>query len=231
MEKLNKFIFKDLCDVLDTYKGRDKFVRTLCYTAKLIGAISNDELFAKRCFVFSSQMSATRAVLRLFDDIPMLKYTLQYGLGKEEPDNFMASVGVLTNVVDQIYFPIDKIAWLSDLKLITVKNAETWDTASSAFWVLSTYLNLLRTLRYILILQQHKACGNEESDKTALIKLLITQNMELITLIRLSLDLVHAISTLPPGFLWSSKLKTWQVGLIGTISSFLGLYQLFSKRS
>ncbi|KAK4882917.1 hypothetical protein RN001_006236 [Aquatica leii] len=231
MEKLSKFLFNDLCNVLETYKGRDKFIRTLCYTSKLIGGIASDELFAKRCFIFSSQMSATRAVLRLFDDIPMLKYTLQYGLGKKEPDEFMASVGVLTNVVDQMYYPIDKIAWLADLKLITVKSNETWDTASSVFWVLSIYLNMLRTLRYITILQKHKKCVNGESDKSAIIKLLLTQNTELLTLIRLSLDLVHAISTLPPGFLWSSKLNPWQVGLIGTISSFLGLYQLFSKRS
>lgn len=55
--------------------------------------------------------------------------------------------------------------------------------------------------------------------------------MEVLTCLRLSLDFIHAINTLPSGFLWSSKLNTWQVGLVATASSFLGLYQVFAKRS
>lgn len=40
-------------------------------------------MFAKKMATFSSKMSGTRAALRLFDDLPMLKYTLEYGFGKE----------------------------------------------------------------------------------------------------------------------------------------------------
>ena len=229
MNKLGNFVLNDVCDVLDTYRGRDKFIRTLCYTSKLIGSFSSDELFTKRCQIFSSQMSATRAVLRLFDDLPMLKYSLQYGFGKQEPDPFMASIGLVANVVDQLYFPVDKIAWLADMKLIHVQN-NIWDTASTAIYVLSLYLNILRTIRYLNILHNHKECLSGECDKSALMKLLVTQQTEYLTFIRLSLDLVHAVNCLPPGFLWSSKLQSWQVGLIGTVSSFLGLYQLFAKK-
>lgn len=56
------------------------------------------------------------------------------------------------------------------------------------------------------------------------------QKFELLTSLRLSIDFVHAVNTLPPGFLWSSKLNTWHVGLIGTISSILGIYQIYYKR-
>lgn len=45
------------------------------------------------------------------------------------------------------------------------------------------------------------------------------------------MDLVHAVNTLPSGFLWASKLKSWQVGLIATLSSVLGLYQVFAKKN
>lgn len=55
----------------------------MCYGTKLIGGLSNNEVFAKKMAIFSSKMSGTRAALRLFDDLPMLKYTLEYGLGKE----------------------------------------------------------------------------------------------------------------------------------------------------
>lgn len=61
--------------------------------------------------------------------------------------------------------------------------------------------------------------------------MILRQKFEILTCIRLSLDLIHAINTLPPGFLWASKLKPWHVGLIGTVSSILGLYQIFAKKS
>lgn len=64
----------------------------------------------------------------------------------------------------------------------------------------------------------------------ALDRLLSKQKFEVLTCIRLTLDLVHAVNTLPKGYLWGEKLNTWQVGLVATTSSFLGLYQLFAKR-
>ncbi|KAB0802912.1 hypothetical protein PPYR_05098 [Photinus pyralis] len=230
MDKISKFILQDVCDVLDTYRGRDKFIRTLCYTSKLIGSCTCDEVLAKRCQTFSSQMSATRAVLRLFDDLPMLRHSLQYGLGKQEPDQFMASVGVVGNIVDQLYFPVDKIAWLADLKLINVENSKFWETASTAIYVVSLYLNLIRTVRYLNVLHKHKECVSSEADKSALTKLIVTEQTEYLTFIRLALDLVHAVNCLPSGFLWSSKLNSWQVGVVGTLSSLVGLYQMFAKK-
>lgn len=57
-------------------------LRTLCYSTKLVGGLTNNEGLKRRFNVFSSQMSAARAVLRLLDDLPMLKYTMEYGLGR-----------------------------------------------------------------------------------------------------------------------------------------------------
>lgn len=54
--------------------------------------------------------------------------------------------------------------------------------------------------------------------------------MEMLSIFRLSLDLVHAGSTLPKGYLWGGKFESWQVGLIGSISSIVGLYQYFVKK-
>lgn len=88
-----------------------------------------------------------------------------------------------------------------------------------------------RSIRYVNIIQQHKACVDVKTDGMALQQLLAVQRLEMLTCIRLSLDFVHAVNTLPPGFLWSSKLPSWQVGLIGTVSSVLGMYQLFAKRA
>lgn len=56
------------------------------------------------------------------------------------------------------------------------------------------------------------------------------QQMELISVIRLSLDLIHAGSTLPKGYLWGGKLQTWHVGMIGTLSAFIGIFQIYARK-
>ena len=68
---------------LQTYSGRDKIIRTLCYSCKLIAGLTSDKELARKYGIFSSQLSACRMTLRLFDDLPMLKSTLEYGFGKE----------------------------------------------------------------------------------------------------------------------------------------------------
>lgn len=60
-------------------------MKILCYSAKLVAGLnvnSNPKL-AKRFAIISSKISGARATLRLIDDIPMLQYTLEYGLGSK----------------------------------------------------------------------------------------------------------------------------------------------------
>lgn len=60
-------------------------MKTLCYSAKLAAglyATSNPDL-AKKLAIISSKISGARMTLRLVDDIPMLQYTLEYGLGSK----------------------------------------------------------------------------------------------------------------------------------------------------
>jgi peroxin-11C len=68
---------------LSTHNGRDKVIRTLSYTAKLAAALVSSKDTVRKFETISAQLSACRTVLRLFDDIPMLNYTLTYGWGKE----------------------------------------------------------------------------------------------------------------------------------------------------
>ncbi|XP_072379914.1 peroxisomal membrane protein 11C [Diabrotica undecimpunctata] len=223
-------VLNEICELLETYKGRDKILRTLSYVTKLIGGVQKNEALAKKFFIFSSQMSGARATLRLLDDLPMIQYNLQYGTGKNEPDKFMSQLGVLTNIIDQLYYPIEKMSWFAEHKLITGVDNNKWDTASSVCWVISTYLTLVKTLRYIAVLEKHKN-SILPLQSIPIEKVLLTQKYEILTAIRLCLDFIHAVNTLPPGFLWSSKLKVWHVGFIGTLSSLLGIYQIFYKRS
>lgn len=60
--------------------------------------------------------------------------------------------------------------------------------------------------------------------------LLAKQKMEMISVVRLSLDLTHAVSTLPPGWFWGGKLKTWHVGAVASLSAMIGIYQYIAKK-
>lgn len=73
----------DMSKFLGTHNGRDKVIRTLSYATKLAAAFVSSEETARKLDSISGQLSACRTILRLFDDIPMLNYTLTYGLGKE----------------------------------------------------------------------------------------------------------------------------------------------------
>lgn len=60
-------------------------MKSLCYLTKLAGGLSgtgNPDL-AKKLLIFSSKISGARTTLRLVDDIPLLRYSLEYGFGKQ----------------------------------------------------------------------------------------------------------------------------------------------------
>lgn len=60
-------------------------MKALCYSTKLLSGLyaASDPDLAKRLSIFSSKISGARATLRLLDDIPMLQYSLEYGLGSK----------------------------------------------------------------------------------------------------------------------------------------------------
>lgn len=78
-------------------------MKALCYTTKLASglyATSNPELAVSLAKI-SKQISGARATLRLVDDIPMLQYTLEYGLGSK--------VGIIKNKFGTISTNINRI--------------------------------------------------------------------------------------------------------------------------
>lgn len=48
---------------------------------------------------------------------------------------------------------------------------------------------------------------------------------ELLILLSNLADLANAVHWLPPGVLWAGRFPPWLVGLLGTISSLLSVYQ------
>ena len=68
--------------LLQTYTGREKIMRTAGYVAMLLSGAADGQA-AKKLGTVSSQISAARVILRLFDDLPMLCYVAKYGTGSQ----------------------------------------------------------------------------------------------------------------------------------------------------
>lgn len=80
-----------MCDtLLASYQGRDGLIKTIGYTCMLAGGLTEGGI-QRRFQTMSREMSQCRVVLRMLDDWPMLKYSMQYGLGKSEEDQVRES--------------------------------------------------------------------------------------------------------------------------------------------
>ncbi|XP_065719234.2 peroxisomal membrane protein 11C [Drosophila suzukii] len=210
---MTKFI-NEVCGLIDSYAGRDVLMEALCQGAKLVAgyqAKRNPDL-SQRCATVSSKISGAQATLRLIGDLPVIQYTLEYGLGDCEPDRITAVLGVMSNAVDLLFYPIETICWLAEHRVLDVKNRARWSYANSIFCVLSVYLNLVRTLRNFSLNRNQM------------------NRQDVVSFARISLDLVHAVSILPSGYLWGGKMSTLQIGAIGTLSAALGIYQILGRK-
>lgn len=225
-----------ISDYLDTYAGRDKALRTLSYAAKFLTVIASSKNTEKKLNIFSSQLSEGRMILRMLDDVPTLHYVITYGWGETEPDKFIRWLQLVQNIVDTVYCGIEHIYW-AGLHNIASINIDKWDLATTWFWIISLHLSFMKSMERIKKIQEYKHhiepnlkknyCNQQ--CKTTLKDLRKKCNTELLTCVRLLLDISFATSYLPPGILWGGRLKTWHVGALGTLSSLIGFYQALGK--
>ncbi|KAM5190526.1 peroxisomal membrane protein 11C isoform 2-T2 [Callospermophilus lateralis] len=222
-----------LASALESYRGRDRLIRTLGYCCQLVGGVLVEQCPARfevgtRLLVVSAQLSHCRTVLRLFDDLAMFVYTKQYGLGSEEKDVFVRWLSVLGNIADQLYYPCEHVAWAADAKVLRMDSARWW-TLSTALWGFSLLLGVARSLWMVLRLRQR--LRNPMANLTSRLPqskqraIEVRMHSEVLTLLSNLADLANAVHWLPPGVLWAGRFPQWLVGLMGTISSLLSIYQ------
>ncbi|XP_008277595.1 peroxisomal membrane protein 11C [Stegastes partitus] len=224
-----------LVRLLESYRGRDKVIRTLCYGSQLVGGalsrkaeanVSSHQL-GKSLLLFSAQLSHCRTVLRLFDDLSMLAYSHSYGLGAGEEDAGVRWISVLTNVADQLYYPCEHIAWAADAELIRVKSDKWW-LLCTVLWGTSLLLGVLRSLRVLTLLKKKMRKSERDREGRSRSQLRSQMRGEMLSILSSMADLSNAIHWMPPGFLWAGRFPSWLVGLMGTTSSLIGLIQMSS---
>ncbi|XP_059575620.1 peroxisomal membrane protein 11C isoform X2 [Alligator mississippiensis] len=144
-----------LVSALETCRGRDRLMRTLCYGCQLVGGAvaaarqgPAEPPLAQSLLAASAQLSQCRTVLRLFDGPAMLSHTRHYGLGPTEEDAVVRWLSVLGNVADQLYYPCEHVAWAADAGVLRARSRRWW-ALSTALWGLSLLLGILRSLRIL----------------------------------------------------------------------------------
>ncbi|NWV01960.1 PX11C protein, partial [Upupa epops] len=224
--------FRGVVSALESYRGRDRAVRVLCYGCQLAGgALAGPQTppsgMPGGLLAVSAQLSSCRTALRLFDDLAMLSYSCGYGLGPKDEDGLVRGLSVLCNLANQLYYPCEHIAWAADAGIVRVSSQKWW-TLSTALWAFSLLLGILRSLRILFQLsklRQHK--GTFPSPRVALGQKEVEARVkaEVLSILMEAADLSNAIHWLPPGFLWAGRFPPWLVGLLGTISSLISIYQ------
>ncbi|XP_060702555.1 peroxisomal membrane protein 11C [Hemiscyllium ocellatum] len=226
-----------VANALESYRGRDRFVRTVCYSSRLLGGLlvvqagGRPEL-GRRLLLVAQQLSNCRATLRLFDDLSMFLYSRGYGLGGTEEDAILRLLSVTGNLADQLYYPCEHIAWAADYRILNI-NSEKWWMFSNTLWTLSLALGALRSFRVVQLLkkklketQNNTYLRTDEANHLSRQAYQTRMRAEILNIISCLADLTNAIHWMPPGFLWAGKFPEWLVGLMGTVSSVISLYQM-----
>lgn len=215
---------QDIVSVLETYRGREKSMRTLQYGLLFITPLANENVRAA-LQTLSSQLGTTRVILRLFDDLPMLQYSLSCVKENKDKDALVRCLEVVGTVADQLYFPVEHLAWARDMKMLKGSSASLWH-ASLLLWGFSLILTISRSLRLIFLMKNRaKRATVEEKHKIDAM-----YRAELLTVIMQAADLLNALNWMPRRP-WTKPFPVWQVGFLGLVSSLIGFSKFLSVQS
>ncbi|NWH79846.1 PX11C protein, partial [Piaya cayana] len=142
----------------------------------------------------------------------------------QDEDALVRALSVLWNLANQLYYPCEHLAWAADVGIARVRSQRWW-TLSTALWAFALLLSILRSLRVLHQLRgklrQHKGTSAPQNQKEVKAQV----KAEALSILADAADLSNAIHWLPPGFLWAGRFPHWLVGLLGTTSSLIGIYQ------
>ncbi|XP_071943278.1 peroxisomal membrane protein 11C-like [Antedon mediterranea] len=230
--------------LLENYRGRDKIIRISSYVTMLLSSVGKKGGAMNIKFnVITQQLNLCRTILRLFDDLPMLALTATYGFGKHEKVPGIGLLKGLENLVYSLFFPVEHIAWLAQVKVLQGYHEGKWIVGCIGLWAIALVLSITRNLINLKAMKrqmedaqrQLKIEGGggisslELTPTKSVVELKLSQYNMRLDLLKNCADLCNAINWLPPGFLWSGKIPTPITAITGMLSSYLGLYQCASN--
>ncbi|CAG2193007.1 PEX11C [Mytilus edulis] len=233
----------DLVRVLETYRGHDRIIRLSTYVCMFVSGDRKGLAF-DRIRAIATDLSACRVILRLFDDLPMLFYNLFLRNRSKEKSTLLRILNLLTNIINQSFYPVEHIAWLADKQVINTDSKKWW-VLGVMVWALSLVAEILKQLVSISLIsrklkqtkkQQYLESTDEreesiESTSTEAKALKDNLLEARLSLLSSSSDFLNAINWCPPGVLWAGKLSRSWSGVFGILSTSIMLYKNWPKKS
>ncbi|CAF1169393.1 unnamed protein product [Rotaria sordida] len=215
-------------DVLDCYEGRDAAITfTLYFCCLLSGFYPRKSKLHRSLQRIFKRLEDCRVVLRLYDDLTILRDLFTYELRPGERNWIVRLLKCLHYLSWLCYYPSEHIGWLGEMKMLDV-DAKLWDFYTNFFWssalLTSTLWNAYIILQYMV--QQSYSVERKEEEKKSFIPWTAARNAMLAT-VRDGTEFMVAVNYLPRSYLWGSRLTYIQVGMFGTCSAFLRLFALF----
>ncbi|KAL8577953.1 hypothetical protein ACOMHN_011504 [Nucella lapillus] len=230
----------DLVKVLESYRGKDRFIRLSTYVLMFLGGKGNTPVQANFRKI-SAELGGCRVMLRLFDDFAMLMSNLSKGFGTKEVNPLLRPLEVASGILGQLYYPVEHIAWLRDKQVLSGNSGFLW-LLGLVIWALTLLTEITKCIvklrvnsfkTYHLKKQKHlektedmEVNSQQTQEIEDKLKNLAAERYDfLLTIIHSATDLVNAVSWLPKGFLWSQRLTPSINGVLGTFATVIMLYR------
>ncbi|CAF1160920.1 unnamed protein product [Rotaria sordida] len=214
--------------VLDCYEDHDAAITSTFYFCCLLSGFypydSNLHQSLQRIY---NRLEDCRVVLRLYDDLTILRDFLTYELRPGERNWIVRFLKCLHYLSWLCYYPSEHISWLGEMNMIDV-DEKLWDFLMNFFWASALITSALWNAHVFLQYMTQKRYSKEkkEEEKKSFIPWTAARDAMLVA-VRDGTEFMVAVNRLPRGYLWASTLTFIQVGMFGTCSAFLRLFALF----
>jgi len=216
--------FNKLLKFLDGHNGRDKIVRLLQYGGRFLAwwlLINSKPDQAKKFATLEETSSLARKVFRLAKSLSYIQTAIKSF--NEESDSVVQLTTVVQNASLAVWLFFDHIIWAAKVSLIKADIPAHAKKANIA-WLIAMICGIIKSAYLIQQTQQLVSTSPKAETVQSLRKV---QADYLLELIRNVFDLTIPSTSLSKRI--SSTIPTGIVGLCGTVSSIIGIYQVWAK--
>ncbi|CAF0798930.1 unnamed protein product [Didymodactylos carnosus] len=223
------------CDILDCYEGRDAAITfTLYFCCLLSGFYPNKSKLHKSLQRIYKRLDDCRVVLRLYDDISIIRDMFTYELRPWEKNFLVRFLKCIHYISWLCYYPSEHIAWLGEVKMLNV-DVNLWLFYTNFFWTSALFTSAVWNAYIVLQYYTQQRLDKEKKEekkftvgfsrKKNFIPWTAARKAVLAT-IRDGSEFMVAVHYLPRGYLWANSLTYVQVGVFGICSASIRLYAL-----
>ncbi|XP_011630514.1 peroxisomal membrane protein 11B [Pogonomyrmex barbatus] len=200
--------------------GRDKIIRLLQYGSRAYWYYAQNvhstrysaEILRSLEFTFSSfrkLLRFGRCLDSFYFALKMMKY----------PDPMVRITLIMAKMTNALYLLADHFIWIGRVGIVRI-NLEKWNRVANKYWLLTIVMSLIRDIYEIIKILEHKKNIFKQHHILSCLK---NHKEVMMDTIKNGCDLF-----IPLTALGITKCTPGTIGLLGIISSFIGLYTIIN---